>query len=111
MLPVMTMMMTMAMMIKRINCVTYVLILQCDKEPESGNIATRNSIDVKKTPIHTCMQQLLHFACVVLVDDARRENGEMYSGHARLSVYLSAAACPHYCTDPDVTWGNIGGAP
>ena len=23
-----------------------------------------------------------------------------------LSVCLSAAACPHYCTDPDVTWGN-----
>jgi len=23
-----------------------------------------------------------------------------------LSVCLSAAACPHYCTDPDVTWGS-----
>jgi len=23
-----------------------------------------------------------------------------------LSVCLSAAACPRYCTDPDVTWGN-----
>ena len=23
-----------------------------------------------------------------------------------MSVCLSAAACPHYCTDPDVTWGN-----
>jgi len=35
---------------------------------------------------------------------------ELYCGHARLCVrlcvYLSAAACPHYCTDPDVTWGH-----
>ena len=23
-----------------------------------------------------------------------------------LSVCLSVAACPHYCTDPDVTWEN-----
>jgi len=38
----------------------------------------------------------------------------MYCGDARLCVYvcvcvtvcLSVAACPHYCTDPDVTWGS-----
>jgi len=39
----------------------------------------------------------------------------MYCGHARLCVCvpvcLSAAACPHYCTDPDVTWGVVGYAP
>jgi len=40
----------------------------------------------------------------------------MYCGHARLCVclsvfVLSAAACPHYCTDPDVTWGSGGGWP
>ena len=39
----------------------------------------------------------------------------MYCGHARLcvclSVRLSAAACPHYCTDPDVTWGSGRGYP
>jgi len=28
-----------------------------------------------------------------------------------LSVYLSAAACPHYCRDADVTWGVVGDAP
>jgi len=33
----------------------------------------------------------------------------MYSGHARLCVCLSAAACPHYCTYPDVTWGMVEG--
>ena len=26
-------------------------------------------------------------------------------------VCLSAAACLHYCTDPDVTWGNGRGCP
>ena len=36
-----------------------------------------------------------------------RRRREMYSSHARLSVCLSAAACPHYCTDPDVTWGMV----
>ena len=44
-----------------------------------------------------------------------RRRREMYTGHARLfvllSVCLSAAACPHYCTDPDVTWGNGRGCP
>ena len=39
----------------------------------------------------------------------------MYCGHARvcvcLSVCLSAAACPHYCTDPDVTRGSGRGCP
>jgi len=29
----------------------------------------------------------------------------------RVSVCLSLAAFPHYCTDPDVTWGNGSGVP
>ena len=36
---------------------------------------------------------------------------EMYTGHARLCVCLSLAAFPHYCTDPDITWGNGKGCP
>jgi len=28
-----------------------------------------------------------------------------------VSVCLSAAACPHYCKDPDVTWGSGRGCP
>ena len=44
-----------------------------------------------------------------------RRPREMYCGHARLcvcvSVCLSAAARPHYCTDPDVTWGSGRGCP
>jgi len=35
----------------------------------------------------------------------------MYIGHTRLCVCLSIATCPHYCTDPDVTWGNDRGVP
>jgi len=37
-----------------------------------------------------------------------RRPREMYCGHARLCVCLCVAACPHYCRDPDVTWGVIG---
>jgi len=44
----------------------------------------------------------------------RCSRGEIYIGDARLcvcvSVCLSLAAFPHYCTDPDVTRGNGRGA-
>ena len=33
-----------------------------------------------------------------------RRRPEMYCGHARLCVFLSAVVSPRYCTDPDVTW-------
>jgi len=45
-----------------------------------------------------------------------RKRRKKYIGHARLCVRLfvcldlSLAAFPHYCTDPDVTWGMVGGA-
>jgi len=37
----------------------------------------------------------------------------MYCGHAPVCVCvcLSAAVQPHYCTDPDVTWGRGRGFP
>ena len=50
-----------------------------------------------------------------------RRRREMYCGHVRLCVCLcvcvcvcvclSAAACLHYCTDPDVSWGSGRGCP
>jgi len=51
--------------------------------------------------------------CLLVVFRLKRRRREMYCGHARLSVCLSAAASTHYCTDPDVTWGMvyIWGAP
>jgi len=53
--------------------------------------------------------------CLLITFRVSRRRREMYCGHARLSVSvsvcLSAAACPHYCTDPDVTWGSRRGCP
>ena len=51
-----------------------------------------------------CMRQwsFLHFACVV--DDAKCIVVTRVS--VCVSVCLSAAVCPRYCTDPDVTWGS-----
>ena len=42
-----------------------------------------------------------------------RRRRKMYCGHARLCVCvcLSAVVSPHYCTDPDVTWGSGRGYP
>jgi len=40
---------------------------------------------------------------------ARRRLREMYGGHGCLCVCLSLAVFAHYCTDPDVTWGNGSG--
>jgi len=56
-----------------------------------------------------------HFAASFFTFRVSRRRCEMYSGQARLcvclSVCLSLAAFSHYCTDPDVTWGRIAGAP
>ena len=52
---------------------------------------------------------LLHFAWVV--DDAKYILVTRVCVCVCLSVCLSAAACPHYCTDPDVTLGVVGMPP
>ena len=49
-------------------------------------------------------------ACVITFRVSRKRR-EMYCGHPRLCVCLFAAACPHYCADPDLTWGVVGDAP
>jgi len=49
---------------------------------------------------------------LIIAFHVSRRRPEMYCGHAHLcvcvcvclSVCVSAATCPHYCTDPDVTW-------
>ena len=57
----------------------------------------------------------LLLAFSVITFRVSRRPREMYCGHARLCVCLcvclSVAACPHYCTDPDVTWGVVGMPP
>ena len=44
--------------------------------------------------------------CMFITFRVTRRRREMYCGHARLCVRLSAAACLHYCKEPDVTWGS-----
>ena len=48
--------------------------------------------------------------CIITFCVSRRRR-KMYCGHARLCVCLSAAVRPHYCADPDVTWGRGRGCP
>jgi len=50
------------------------------------------------------------FLAALITFRVSRRQREMYTGHALLCVCLSAVppACPHYCTDPDVTWGMAG---
>ena len=50
--------------------------------------------------------RLLAAAITFITFRVSRRRRKMYCGHPRLSVCLSAAARPHYCTDPDVTWGS-----
>jgi len=51
---------------------------------------------------------LLHFALVA--DDAKCIVVTSVCVCVSVCLCLSLAACPHYCTDPDVTWGNGRGA-
>ena len=55
--------------------------------------------------------QIITTGILVVTFRMSRRRREMYCGHARLCVCLSAAACLHYCTDPDVTWGSGRGRP
>jgi len=49
---------------------------------------------------------------LIITFGVKHSRGEMYISHGRLcvcvSVCLSLAAFPHYCMDPDVTWGMVG---
>ena len=58
------------------------------------------------TRTHTETEFLLHFAWVI-----DHEKCIMVTCHVCVSVCLSAAVGPHYCTDPDVTWGSGRGWP
>jgi len=79
--------------------------------------ATRVSVVIElfenKHDVHTT------HAGRLITFSVRRSRGEMYIVHGRLcvsvcvSVRLSLAAfpVPHYCTDPNATWGNGRGCP
>jgi len=63
------------------------------------------------------VESLCLFLLVIFTFHVSRRRRKMYSGHARLCVcvcvfvWLSAAACPHYCANRDVTWGSGRGCP
>jgi len=59
--------------------------------------------------LQRCRECWLQFAWVV--DDAKGIVVTRVCVCVCLCVCLSAAACLHYCTDPDVTWGNGRGCP
>jgi len=71
-------------------------------------------------PLHPCSNSATlscHTTCHIMIITfcVSRRRCTMYCGHARLCVCvcvcLSAAVRPHYCTDPDVTWGRGRGCP
>jgi len=63
-----------------------------------------------------CVQDYVTLWWVLITFLVRHSRGEMYTSFGRLcvclcvclSVYLALAAFPHYCMDPDVTWGMVG---
>jgi len=69
---------------------------------------TINGFPYSAFPEYSCLPfsaSPLHFAWVV--DHAKC----IVITRVCLCVCLSTAACPHYRTDPDVTWGNVRGCP
>ena len=62
---------------------------------------------------YDCVRLTCVYGREVITFCVSRRRRKMYCGHARLcmSVCLSAAVRPHYCTDPDVTWGRGRGCP
>ena len=73
----------------------------------AGN--TRADDDQSAITIQLFLRTRSQFNVVTFCVSRRRR--KMYCGHARLCVCLSAAVRPHYCTDPDVTWGHGRGCP
>jgi len=65
---------------------------------------------VSCTRVHVYTRASLLFTKLITLR-VRRSRGEMYSGHGRLCVCLSLAACLHECTAADVSWGNGTGCP
>ena len=86
-------------------------LYECVAENGVGVAATR------QLNVNVLCRQFFLLTCRLVTFCVSRGRRKMYCGHARarlcvcLSVCLSAAACPYYCTDPDVTWGRGRGCP
>jgi len=68
--------------------------------------------------LYKCTDALLYDFSVLVLNSSifiifcvSRRRREMYCGRASVCVCLSVAACPYYCTDPDVTWQSGRGCP
>jgi len=68
--------------------------------------------NVKRFRLHECgLSSSSLFWLHIFTFCVSRRRLKMYCGHVHVCVCLSAAVCPHYCTDPDVTWGRDRGCP
>jgi len=95
-----------------LNIATHQSVSSCNSASTSPVCAcyTPLTFDILHPPTHTLSRRLrLTAFCTqgpsspFITFRVSRRRREMYTGHARLCVCLSAAACPHYRTDPDVT--------
>ena len=83
----------------------------------TGIMYQKNIAVLKVTVLYTVglLNTAVYRPVVLITFRVSRRRREMYCAHARLCVCLcvclSAAACLHYCTDPDVTWGSGRGCP
>ena len=78
-----------------------------------GSATHFHNVAIATHPVHRLTPLSMTSRPKVITFRVSRRPREMYCGHARLCVCLclSAAACPHYCTDPDVNWGSGRGCP
>jgi len=80
------------------------VVIRVRQENLRLSTSTMNTVCAGDTASNTSMKSL-HFAWVV--DDAKC----IVVTRVCVSVCLSAAVRPHYCTDPDVTLGVVEAAP
>jgi len=88
-------------------------LLHCKWKPGNKIFHRLHAVGLRELTLHSGrlvvlfnkLIDWLHFAWVV--DDAKC----IVVTRVCVSVCLSAAVCPHYCTDPDVTWGSGRGCP
>ena len=83
----------------------------CQAAIPSRDETTQTNPGIRRPPATHCAEGLAVAEGPRDTFRVSRTRREMYSGHARLCVCRSAAACPHYCADPDVTWGMVGVLP
>ena len=93
------------------NCAEW---LQSMKQATAVNRQQINAVitdDFIPVSIFDTRVTIVHRSIPVITFCVSRRRRKMYCGHACLSVCLSAAVCPQYCTDRDVTSRSGRGCP